>query len=656
VNTTLGTLVVGGATGDIVLSSAGTGSTGNFGAISGSGLDITGNANIAGNLTLGGQLTIGDATSDTVNVVASLSSSLIPQTDNVFDLGSATKSWRDLYISTGSIKVVSNGSVVSTLSTNADGSQTFPNGLYSQANIQIGDGSYLDAGKFQVGRRGTSPDQNVVLGIDVMPFLTSGVGNVGIGRLALNKLTTGTSNIGVGESAGYGISGSNSQNIAIGYGTAFNMTGSNVSQNVFLGTNAGTYLNDGIYNTAIGGNALLGSLNSNDTPTKSTALGYSGGAYLTGNSTNNLLLGANAGPSSDTTESYKLYVSNGDSGQQPFMNGNMANDSRTLSINAATTISGSVIITNDLDLYGNNINLYHNGTTIISGSTIQFTYADVQFNGLRPPTLGQGLALDWRYGGVPTGSAGGASVDWVIGGTGVSNHTMLSGHPNGLNVNIAPQTGGTLYHDLLFPNNTGSDYPGYQYTFPSANGTIALTTDLSSGATSITALNSFSSSALGRLTALEVETSNLETFTASLSTTSNVRFGSIGVGMNASGTSGRIDAANDVVAFSTSDIRLKENIVPIPNALEKISKISGNTYDWRAELKDVHGYEGNDVGVIAQEVEAVLPQLVQDRDNGYKAVKYDKLVALLIEGIKEQQTQIHSLTLEIEKLKEQKGL
>jgi hypothetical protein len=317
------------------------------------------------------------------------------------------------------------------------------------------------------------------------------------------------------------------------------------------------------------------------------------------------------------------------------MLGNMANDSRTLSINAATTISGSAIITNDLDLYGNNINLYHNGTTIISGSTIQFRYADFNLNGLRPPTLGQGLALDWRYGGVPTGSAGGASVDWVIGGTGVSNHTMLSGHPNGLNVNIAPQTGGTLYHDLLFPNNTGSDYPGYQYTFPSANGTIALTTDLSSGATSITALNSF---------------------TASLSTTSNVRFGSIGVGMDASGTSGRIDAANDVVAFSTSDIRLKENIKPIENALEKISKISGNTYDWRVELKDVHGYEGNDVGVIAQEVEAVLPQLVQDRDNGYKAVKYDKLVALLIEGIKEQQTQIHSLTLEIEKLKEQKGL
>ena len=105
VNTTLGTLVVGGATGDIVLSSAGTGSTGNFGAISGSGLDITGNANVAGNLTLGGKLTIGDNTSDTVNVIASLSSSLIPSSDSVFDLGSPSKQWRDLYLSSASLYI-----------------------------------------------------------------------------------------------------------------------------------------------------------------------------------------------------------------------------------------------------------------------------------------------------------------------------------------------------------------------------------------------------------------------------------------------------------------------------------------------------------------------------------------------------------------------
>ena len=101
---------------------------------------------------------------------------------------------------------------------------------------------------------------------------------------------------------------------------------------------------------------------------------------------------------------------------------------------------------------------------------------------------------------------------------------------------------------------------------------------------------------------------------------------------------------------------MKRNIKPIENPLAKIIKISGNTFDWNEENKAEHGYEGNDVGVIAQEVEEVLPQLVQTRESGYKAVKYDKLGALLIEGIKEQQIQINDMKVEIENLKKQKGL
>ena len=140
-----------------------------------------------------------------------------------------------------------------------------------------------------------------------------------------------------------------------------------------------------------------------------------------------------------------------------------------------------------------------------------------------------------------------------------------------------------------------------------------------------------------------------------LLTTSNVQHASLGIGMAASGTAGRIDATNDIVAYSSSDIRFKENIKPIEDALDKIRKISGNTYDWKAENKVEHGYEGNDVGVIAQEVEAVLPQLVQTRESGYKAVKYDKLVALLIEGIKEQQLQIEQLRIDLDNCRN-KGL
>ena len=130
--------------------------------------------------------------------------------------------------------------------------------------------------------------------------------------------------------------------------------------------------------------------------------------------------------------------------------------------------------------------------------------------------------------------------------------------------------------------------------------------------------------------------------------TANVRINtSLGVNADASGTAGRLDCGNDVVAFSTSDVRLKENVKPLDNALDKITKINGVEFDWKQlteeEKKTIHGNEGHDVGVIAQEIEEVLPEVVTERDTGYKAVKYEKIVPLLIEAIKEQQQQINRL-------------
>jgi hypothetical protein len=113
------------------------------------------------------------------------------------------------------------------------------------------------------------------------------------------------------------------------------------------------------------------------------------------------------------------------------------------------------------------------------------------------------------------------------------------------------------------------------------------------------------------------------------------------------GADGTIKAKGDVVAYSSSDKQLKDNILPIENALEKVKKIGGYTFDWN-DNQDIH--KGHDVGVIAQEIEAVLPEIVMTRDNGFKAVKYEKIVALLIEAIKEQQTQIEELKKLVNKL------
>jgi len=125
-----------------------------------------------------------------------------------------------------------------------------------------------------------------------------------------------------------------------------------------------------------------------------------------------------------------------------------------------------------------------------------------------------------------------------------------------------------------------------------------------------------------------------------IDTTADVQINSLGVGTAAPTTAGLIRATNDVVAFYSSDKRLKDNIKPIEGALDKVCKLGGYEFDWNAK-QDV--YEGHDIGVIAQEVEAVFPELVTDRDNGFKAVKYEKLVPALIEAIKELKAEVESL-------------
>ena len=107
------------------------------------------------------------------------------------------------------------------------------------------------------------------------------------------------------------------------------------------------------------------------------------------------------------------------------------------------------------------------------------------------------------------------------------------------------------------------------------------------------------------------------------------------------GVNNTINVGGDVIAFASSDKRLKENIKPIANALDKVCKISGNTFDWNEEKQNT--YKGRDYGVVAQEIKEVMPELVDTRDNGYLAVKYDKIVPLLIESIKELKKEIEEL-------------
>jgi hypothetical protein len=120
-----------------------------------------------------------------------------------------------------------------------------------------------------------------------------------------------------------------------------------------------------------------------------------------------------------------------------------------------------------------------------------------------------------------------------------------------------------------------------------------------------------------------------------------------GLGMSGSYTgnfllTGAFTATGDITAFGTSDKRLKTNISVIDNALDKINKISGYTFNWN-ELAEDKDQTLREAGVLAQEVEEVLPEVTTTREDGYKAVRYEKLVPLLIEAIKELSEKVERL-------------
>jgi hypothetical protein len=120
------------------------------------------------------------------------------------------------------------------------------------------------------------------------------------------------------------------------------------------------------------------------------------------------------------------------------------------------------------------------------------------------------------------------------------------------------------------------------------------------------------------------------------------------MGIGTTSPSERLHVSGNILASGSvtqnSDISLKDNITPIPNALDKVLQIRGVTYN-RNDIED----NPRDAGVIAQEVERVLPEVVSQCENGIKSVAYGNMVGLLIEAIRE-------LSAEIEDLKSQNNL
>jgi hypothetical protein len=160
----------------------------------------------------------------------------------------------------------------------------------------------------------------------------------------------------------------------------------------------------------------------------------------------------------------------------------------------------------------------------------------------------------------------------------------------------------------------------------------------------------FTASSSGTVTGINVSTTKMtyqpstgRMTLAGAQTASNTTSGTLVV-TGGVGISGALYVGADIYSYASSDIRLKENLSKIDNSLEKLLKISGYEYHWNKIAQEMYPERTmQDVGVIAQEVKEIVPSAVVEREDGYLAVRYDKLIPLLIEAVKALKAEIEDM-------------
>ncbi len=473
-----------------------------------------------------------------------------------------------------------------------------------------------------------SGSRNIAIGNRAMLYNEVGSDNVALGDRALFTNQTGNYNIGIGTCAGYNITTA-CHNISIGYGSLYgnrtgchniaigcrSLCGNLTSNNIGIGHCAGCSFTTGNNNTVIGSlpgaagcvcTLLLGAGTCERIKVDDSGLTING-AVSGGLTLNGTICGTNSGNLTITmpasSGSPRCINIIGQAGYTTAGPGGTINITGGVGQSTTGGLGGNVCITAGNATVGDN----QGGNIILTGG---------QSHGTGSPgyvrVISTNTALSTDTGALQ-----------VLGGVGITGHMVVGGQICGVRDG---------YYNWATNGVWASGAAVFAKSISSVISTNGWTIDMT--ATNVLRIGS------GSVTGVPGTRMSICN-NGDVCVTNSLYSNSLGVGTAASGTAGEIRATNNITAYYSSDCRLKTNITPISNAVCKVQQISGVLYDWTDDYIEKQGGEDGifvrkrDVGLIAQEIEKILPEIVVDRQDGFKAIKYERVVALLVEAIKE---------------------
>lgn len=518
----------------------------------------------------------------------------------------------------------------------AIGENTLFGNIHGDSNIAIGSSalfSNIGGERPPVGLRENDGDFNIGIGTSSLYYNTMGQGNVALGSSTLRN-TRGSLNVGLGHAALNLINGD--FNIGIGYASGNYMTSGNYntlignrvgasngpatglnsgSHNIFIGNGSGEGITSGSGNTIIGVNGGLPS-----TLNSTALLGYNsvGGNGIVGLTMSNY----NAGFGSKfrlapgTIPQNTLEISQGNIGKSGLRFTNLTNTTPPIPNPSLLTNKGVLSV----DLNGDVILVTDQSGGITSNCAVtNFIPRTANATG----NLSCSQVYDSNVNGV-----GGVGINTITPGNRLE---IKHGKPDNSGLRFTNLTSLSPVKDenigtVLSVNSTGD---------------VVLVKDL-----------------IGSTLKNNCKTTNFITKTGAggnltCSSIYDDGAGHVGFGFGATPSTVVNVSINGSSAtfggsYNVSDIKFKKNIKTIENSLDKIMLLEGKTYNWKKEeYKNINFTDELQYGLIAQEVQKVLPSLVLKTDNGELAMNYIGLIPVLIEGMKAQQSQIVALNNQI---------